>query len=163
MSETIIEFLSRRKIIKNIQTDCVLGSNNGYAPAENYRSILRNTQFDLVSELKTNGVEFITKRTVFHTGGNGLEEVNCPNCDDNNIENDWGTPLDNWYSRIGSDNVKCQNCGIENPITEFAFKPTWAFGSFGITFWNWPQLSQNFVVELEKIVGTELKIVNERI
>lgn len=116
-----------------------------------------------MTELKTNGIELITEKQVFENGGNGLEEVNCPNCGENNIENDWGNSLGNWDSGTDSDKLKCQNCGTENSVTEFEFKPTWAFGNFGVTFWNWTKLNPKFVAELEKIIGTELKIVNGKI
>ena len=161
-AEKIIEFLSERKIAKKNLSDCVLGSSKGYAPAENYRNAIVKSELDF-SELKINGIELITERQVFENGGNVLEEVNCPNCGENNIENDWGNSLENWHSGIDTDKIKCQKCGTEKSITQFEFKPTWAFGNFGITFWNWTRLNPKFVAELEKIIGTELKIVNGKI
>jgi predicted RNA-binding Zn-ribbon protein involved in translation (DUF1610 family) len=161
-AEKIIEFLTEQKIAEKDLTNCVLGSSKGHAPAENYRSVLKKSELNL-TELKTNGIELITEKQVFENGGNGLEEVNCPNCGENNIENDWGNSLGNWDSGTDSDKLKCQNCGTENSVTEFEFKPTWAFGNFGVTFWNWTKLNPKFVAELEKIIGTELKIVNGKI
>ena len=162
MAKKVIAFLSEQKIVEKNLTDCVLGSSRGHAPAENYRAILEKLELDL-TELKTNGVELITEKKVFDNGGNGLEEVNCPNCGENNIENDWGNALGNWYNGTDPDKVKCQKCGIKNSVTEFEFIPTWAFGNFGITFWNWAKLNPKFVAELEKIIGTELKSVNGKI
>ena len=161
-AEKLIEFLTKQKIVERNLTDCVLGSSNGHAPAENYQSVLEKSKFDLTA-LKTNGIELITEKQVFDNGGNGLEEVNCPNCGENNIESNWGNSLENWHNGTDSDKVKCQNCGTENPVTEFEFKPTWAFGNFGITFWNWTELNPKFVTELEKIIGTNLKRVNGKI
>ena len=161
-AEKVIDFLSQQKIAEKSLTDCVLGSSKGHAPAENYRSALEESEFDF-TELKTNGIALITEKKVFENGGNGLEEVNCPNCGENNIENDWGSSLENWYSGTDFDKIKCQKCGIENSVTEFDFKPTWAFGNFAITFWNWTKLNPKFVAKLEKIIGTELKSVYGRI
>jgi hypothetical protein len=161
-AEKIIDFLTEQRIVEKDLTDCVLGSSKGHAPDENYRNVLEISELDL-TELKINGIELITEKQVFENGGNGLEEVNCPNCGENNIENDWGNSLGNWYSGTDSDKIKCQNCGTENSVTEFEFKPTWAFGNFGITFWNWTKLNPKFVAELEKIIGTELKSVYGKI
>ena len=161
-AEKIVQFLTEQKIIEKKLTDCVLGSPNGHAPDKNYRNALKSPELEL-TKLKTNGVQFITEKQVFDNGGNGLEEIKCPNCGENNIENDWGDSLDNWYSGTDSDKIKCQKCGTENSVTEFEFKPTWAFGNFGITFWNWTNLDPKFVAELEKIIGTELKSVYGRI
>lgn len=161
-AEKLIKFLSEQKIIENKLTDCVLGSPNGYPPGINYRKALRKPELDL-SELKINGVQFSIKKQVFDNGGNGLQEVNCPNCGANTIDDGWENSLDNWHNGITNDNVKCKNCGAENSITKFVFKPTWAFGNFGITFWNWSELNQEFIAELEKIVGTNLKKMSGRI
>ncbi|MGS2727951.1 hypothetical protein ACU8DI_15200, partial [Psychroserpens sp. BH13MA-6] len=109
-AERIIEFLTEQKIAKKDLTDCVLGSSKGHAPAENYRNVLEKSELNL-TELKTNGIELITEKQVFENGGNVLEQVNCPNCGENNIENDWGNSLGNWHSGNDSDKLKCQNCG----------------------------------------------------
>ena len=162
VAEKVIAFLTKQKIVEKDLTNCVLGSSKGHAPAENYRNVLKKSEFDL-KELKINGIELILEKQVFENGGNGLEEVNCPNCGENNIENDWGNSLENWHSATDSDKLKCQKCGTENSVIEFKFKPTWAFGNFGITFWNWTELNPKFVAELENIIGSELKTVNGKI
>ena len=161
-AEKIVKFLTEQKISQRNLTDCVLSLSHGHKPAENHQNALKNPKLDF-TELKTNGIELITEKQVFHNGGNGLDEVNCPYCGENNIENDWGNSLDNWYNGTDSDKVKCFNCNTVNIITKFEFKPTWAFGNFGITFWNWTELTPQFVTELEKIIGTDLKCVTGKI
>jgi hypothetical protein len=111
-AEKIVQFLSEQKIIEKKLTDCVLGSPNGHAPDKNYRNALKNPELDL-TKLKTNGVQFITEKQVFDNGGNGLEEIKCPNCGENNIENDWGDSLDNWYSGTDSDKINSKNAEMK--------------------------------------------------
>ncbi|CAM4320316.1 hypothetical protein ZONE111904_13915 [Zobellia nedashkovskayae] len=157
LAEKVINFLTEKKIIKKELSDCVLGSN-GHKPAENFASILEK-QNEGFLDLRTNGVEVIIERKVFENGVNGLEKVNCPKCGQNQIEEDWGTALANWYEKFDSDLIKCSNCLSESSITEFNFEPNWAFGDFGLIFWNWGIFKSEFFTELEKLIGTELKIV----
>lgn len=158
VAEKVKTFLWEQKIIQKNLSDCVLSASKGYAPAENYQKALAKSTLNFMN-LKINGVRLITEKRVFDNGGNGLEEVNCPNCGTNNIETNWGDLLENWFSGVSFQKFKCKNCGTENLVTDFEFKPTWAFGNFGIVFWNWSTLSPNFIAELENIIGTKLKIV----
>ncbi len=158
----IIEFLTQQEIIEKKVTDCVLGFSYGYLPGRNYQEILKNTEFDL-TKLKVNGVEFITEKKVFDSGRNELEHVICSGCKENNIENNWSDSLNNWILGTESNKLKCQNCGIINPITQYEFTPTWAFGNFGITFWNWSEFKPSFISELEKRIGGKLKIIYGKI
>ncbi len=153
----VISFLEEKKIVQKELSNCVLGLN-GHKPAENFASILER-QNEGLQDLKTNGVEIITERKVFENGANGLEQVNCPKCGKNQIGEDWAEALGNWYEKSESDLLKCSDCLSENPITEFHFEPNWAFGDFGLIFWNWGIFKREFLIELEKVIGTKLKIV----
>ncbi len=157
LAERIVNFLTEKKIIEKELSDCVLGST-GHKPAENFGSILEKQNEGFLYS-KTNGLEIITERRVFENGGNGLDQVNCPNCGQNQIEEDWGSALENWNDNSASDLVKCSNCLSKNSITKFYFEPNWAFGDFGLIFWNWGKFKTEFLIELEKVIGTELKIV----
>ena len=157
LAKRIVSYLTEKKIIQKELSDCVLGST-GHRPAENFGAILEK-QNEGFWDLKTNGVEIITERTVFENGGNGLEQVNCPNCGQNQIEENWENSLDHWYTKSDSDLVKCSNCSSKNSITKFDFKPNWGFGNFGLIFWNWGKFKSHFFTDLEKVIGTELKVV----
>ncbi len=80
-------------------------------------------------------------------------------CAHNFVDNGQG----HWNSGIKPDNLKCSKCLTEYSITEFKFDPNWGFGHFGLTFWNWNELRFEFINELEKIIGNELKIVRGKI
>jgi hypothetical protein len=147
-------FLTEKQIVKSELSDCVLGGN-GHKPAVNFASIIENVKNGLL-ELSVNGVQILTERQFFDNGGNGLDKVLCPNYGENQIEEDWGTLLENWLDQTQSDKLKCSS---EFSITEFEFKPNWSFGNFGLTFWNWGELKVEFITELEKVIGTKLKIV----
>ncbi len=159
--DKVFDFLKRENIIQTNLTDCSLG-RLGYKPAEKYKKALKNTDKKML-QLKVNGVEFITERRVFDNGANGLEKVNCPYCKTNNIENNWAEILGNWYEKQGSYKLQCFTCKRESDIFDFIFYPTWGFGYFGIVFWNWGVLSQEFISDLENITSTKIKLIEGRL
>jgi hypothetical protein len=159
IAKKLFQFLTDKKIISSELTDCVLGES-GYEPAENFASILKNPYNGLL-KLSVNGVEITTERQLFHNGGYGLHGVLCPNCGENQIEkDDWGKAVEYWHEQNQSDKLKCSNCSCKYSITEYIFEPNWGFGNMGLRFWNWGDFKPEFISELEKIVGTELKIVH---
>jgi hypothetical protein len=40
------------------------------------------------------------------------------------------------------------------------YEPPWAFGNLGFTFWNWPQLKVDFVIELAKLLGHKTRMIS---
>jgi hypothetical protein len=158
LSQKTIDWLTKREIISNKQSDCVLGQDGGYPPGLKYKDIIEGDDFGLL-RLKTNGLEVITARQVFDNGESGLEEINCPKCGANNIGSDWGKLLDSWDSGH-DDKLKCSKCYKELSIAEYNFRPSWGFGEFGLTFWNWPSLTSSFLDDLKKIVGEDIKVIH---
>ncbi|SFW49931.1 hypothetical protein [Cellulophaga fucicola] len=157
LGEKVLQFLIERKIIEEKLTDCTLGVL-GYKPGSNFLSVLEKQNGDFLN-LGVNGLEVITKRTVFHSNGENLEGIYCPNCKQNQIEKNWSNALDSWYNKSNSDLIKCSNCSYENSITKFIFEPNWAFGDFGLVFWNWGKFKNQFFTDLEKVIGTEIKVI----
>ncbi|MDR3669025.1 MAG: hypothetical protein P4L35_19520 [Ignavibacteriaceae bacterium] len=161
-AEKVIDWLLSQKIIKDPKTDCVLGSNDGYPPGDNYNSILNSYDHDLLG-LRTNGLDVIRTREVFHNGGNGLDSICCPTCSTNIIGSDWGILIDEWYNETGKDTVTCLECKAVHSIIDYKFDPTWAFGNVGFTFWNWPSFTNQFINDLEIITRKSMAIVYGRL
>lgn len=163
LSRKVIDWLIEKEIILGSMTDCVLGGNKnlGYGPGTKYKDAVEGDQGYLV-ELVTNGVQISIGRMVFDNGGNGLDKVICPVCSANNIDEDWGDATGAWYeNQIGR--LTCSQCGRESSITAYAFEPTWAFGEFGLTFWNWPALTDKFLEDLKQFMQKDIKIVYGRL
>nr|HPM32329.1 hypothetical protein [Chryseolinea sp.] len=74
------------------------------------------------------------------------------------VHSDWGELLSAWDSGH-DDKLKCSQCDKELPITEYNFRPSWGFGEFGLTFWNWQSLTSRFLDDLKKIVGEDIKVI----
>lgn len=157
LSQRTIKWLTEKEIISRNQTDCVLGQEAGYPPGPKYKSIIDGDDFGLL-QLKTNGLQLMTARQVFDNGDNGLEEINCPKCGANNIDSDWGEVIGAWDNEQ-SDKLKCSQCDTESSITDYEFKPNWGFGEFGLTFWNWPSLTAQFLDDFKKLLDKDVKVI----
>ena len=158
LKQEVLNYLISRKIIQEKKNDCTLSSKEGFPPGNNVSSILINENDNKFIELWTNGLEIIEERTVFHNGGNGIEKILCPNCNFDIIDSEWGKYIDNWY-KGNNGSFECLNCKEIVSITECNFKPNWGFSDFGFIFWNWPDLKESFIKELEEILNLKLKKV----
>jgi hypothetical protein len=161
ISKRTIDWLTKREIISQNLTDCILGQTKGYPPGSRYNDIVDDINNEL-NKLKTNGLEITVNRQVFHNGERGLNEIRCPKCRANNIDSDWGEILDSW-SNQENDVLKCIECYNETSITNYDFRPKWGFGEFGITFWNWPNLKTDFLDDLKKILNKDIEVIYGRL
>lgn len=162
LSHTLLHYLQARGVISDEATDCVLGAPLGFQPGPMYR--LASVQADdRLLELRTNGAHFVTRRTVFDTGGMGLE-LECPACGQSmEPATDWSNAVAEWHAGSGKGALACLRCGAVRPVTEWTHRPEWGFASLGITFWNWPELSSAFVADLGALLGHGAQIVHCRL
>lgn len=131
-----------------------------HAPAPNYASVVTNPDPRLRS-LSTNGLQVTTMRTVFYSSES--EQIICPRCAaTTRLLSDRGQPNENWEKvseAIGTwhsgdgDDLACPGCGRSAGLNEWRWTPPWAFGHFGLTFWNWPPLTDDFVTALSHHLG----------
>jgi hypothetical protein len=155
-AEEILDWLTSKDIIKPTLSGCVLSSAHGYAISEGARHVTKfpdQLPFGLIS----NGLDIVNKRQVFHTGENGMDECVCPNCEKNIASEDWSF-FNDWYEQK-SDSLTCPLCGVANDIHLFTFSPEWGFSNLGFTFWNWSDLTDEFVDEFKLKLGCAVSIV----
>ena len=152
----ILTWLVSKDIVKSELSDCILSTNKGYAISEGARQIT-NMPDTLPYNLITNGLEITTKRQVFDTGEHGMDECIYPNCKKNIASEDW-IFLSDWYEQK-IDNLTCPLCKIATNIQQFTFLPEWGFSDLGFTFWNWPDLSEEFITEFKQKLGCKILII----
>jgi hypothetical protein len=103
------------------------------------------------ASLHTNGVAVVSTRTVFD-GGPDDGSARCPRCAEDVGWDVLGPAVDEWWA--GGEGVRpCPGCGAPGPLNGWRWEPAWAFGCLGLTFWNWPPLSADFVREIGERLG----------
>jgi hypothetical protein len=159
-AKEVLDWLTSQDIVKPTHSDCILSSDNGYAISDGARRVT-NMPDELPFELITNGLDIITKRQLFDTGGNGMEECICPNCKENIASEDWN--FFNEWDEQKSNNLTCPLCNVATDIHEFIFSPNWGFSDLGFTFWNWSDLTDEFIAEFRQILSCDISIVYKHI
>ncbi|WP_139256010.1 hypothetical protein [Chitinimonas taiwanensis] len=142
--------------------DCVLSSALGYPPGPNYVAATGMADGNLL-QLKTNGAEFSIRRTVFDAGGNGFSLI-CPSCAAR-FERlpHWGDAVNDWFCSAGEGQLACPACSVTQTVEEWLYDPPYGFASFGITFWNWPHLTEGFIQALAARTGHCAQVIRASI
>ncbi|MDR6499146.1 hypothetical protein J2785_002299 [Burkholderia ambifaria] len=110
-----------------------------------------------------NWLTVVVERRVFDAGGNGLE-IFCPACDAEQtaLGQAWSDAFSHWYHGDDDAPLACGACGHRQPVTQWRFDPTWAFGNLGFCFQNW-LLSDAFIAEFGAVYGRPLTVVYQHI
>ncbi len=105
-------------------------------------------------------VELITERTVFYSRW-GEQSCFCPEC---GTEQPWQEILDlidEWYDDEDASYV-CDSCTDSFRLPDADIDPPWGFADFGLVFTNWPELSDEFVEQLENHLDQPLVLALEQ-
>lgn len=158
-AQQIVDWLIDIRAIKSYMTDCILSSEQGY-PIDNGAITLTNEPQYLPFNLATNGLHVITEPSVFDAGENGLHSFVCPNCKEEILVEEWS--FDD-FVESGNPLLDCPICKQQSDLNNYAIEPTWGFSNLGFTFWNWTDLTDDFIKEFEQRLGCKVKIVVSRI
>jgi len=158
-AQEIIDWLIEIKAIKPIKSDCILSSEPGYA-IDIGAKLLTNESEYLPFNLKTNGLEVVTKRSIFDAGENGLDSFVCPKCNEDILYS--GLDLQE-YSENGTSILTCPLCNRASEINQYRIEPEWGFSNLGFTFWNWSDLTAKFIEDFEKKLQCKVKVVESHI
>ncbi len=162
LGAAIHQWLVDEGIVSSDATDCVPGSDIGYPPGPNYQKATGESD-DHLLKLATNGLDVITKRSVFHSGQGGFELI-CSACSDRfEAPNVWGDAVSQWYENKGPGIMACPHCGGRQPINEWKHDPPWGFANLGFEFWNWPPLSDDFVQTIGERLGHRVVLVSGKL
>jgi hypothetical protein len=159
LAAATLAWLTESGIVIGEATDCVL-AGLGHAPGPRYTTAVTQAE-PVLLRLRTNGVAFDTGRTVHFSMG--ADKVTCPYCrhtialtdehgDPNDAWQDLSDTIGIWYDG-GSGERPCPNCARAVDLNDWTWSPPWGFGNLGITFWNWPQLSPQFLAEMTTRLG----------
>ncbi len=119
------------------------------------------------------GLQIATERTVFHTGDNGLDALQCPQCKTVHPRETvaWSEAVNGWF--IGEDDrLACPTCETAASVTNWvfavedrdgwSFEFDWGFGQLAFGFSNWV-IRPELVSEIGHLLGHRVKLVHEHI
>lgn len=155
-AQEIVDWLISKDIVKGTLSDCVLGSDSGFAISDGAKMVT-NLPNDLPFDLITNGLEITDERQIFHIGENALESCICPNCKENIAPENW-IFFEEWFEHE-KDEVYCPNCDFPSDINDYQFTPEWGFSDLGFTFWNWPELTEEFIKDFKARLAVDVSVV----
>jgi hypothetical protein len=152
-------WLIGQEIIVGTPSNCVLGETLGHAPGKNYAYAVEEPDPFLL-ELRTNGVAFIAKRSVYSSDGVAELTLICPTCRQRfDWSRAWQTALQEWHKNAGSGILSCERCGTGTSVAAWEHEPPSVFGHFGIEFWNWPQLRPDFLARIAEVTKHRFRLV----
>jgi hypothetical protein len=178
LSEKLVEWLQLNEIIQKDKSNCVLSRDKlGYKPGRRHVEAIG---FDEnILRLDVCGVEIKTEREVFNSMAfTALTEMICPQCERNRFEGI--TPQDFYMDNLSSlqletyhvvfeefDNwskkekatLICPHCGESSDLESYRIGDTIGLSNLGLTFWNWPELTPEFISKLKVILGKEIKVI----
>ncbi|WP_250534834.1 hypothetical protein [Caballeronia sp. AZ10_KS36] len=159
-AKEILAWLVGRDIVVAEASDCVLGADFGYRFSNGAKSVVK-ADGDFSLTLVTNGLEIITERTVFCGYENGLEDIVCPNCKEDIAQEDWD--MFNDWAQGDTDNLTCPRCKHASEIHNYKMSWPWGFSNLGFTFYNCPNLTDEFIEEFRKRLGCDVDVVHAHI
>jgi len=155
-AKEILDWLVSLDIVKPEPSNCVLGSDYGYAISNGGRKVINPIYYFPIDSM-INGLEIVTVRQVFINVTERIEELICPNCKMDISNDDWDY-FNEWFEGL-TNNLKCPLCKVGTEIHEYKFKPEWGFSNLGFIFWNWQELSDEFIKEFKQKLGCEISVV----
>ncbi len=133
-----------------------------------------------ILRLKTCGVEVKSEREVFNAGAfTAMTKLEYPNCKTNRFEGitpqDFFTDncteeqiqnfntvfpeFDKWVNNEKA-TLKRPHCLAESNLVDYKTDNSISFLNLGFTFWNWPDLKEEFLIELKSEIGTDIVRMN---
>jgi hypothetical protein len=172
LAASVIGWLAGAGIIAGGPADRGLGTGPGYPAGPRYAAAVTRPG-GVLPRLRTKGVEVCTAKTVFYPVQADVGPVACPRCGHSMVLEDPATgemtaywerfsyALDNWWAG-GPGSVICPQCQRASGLNGWHRTGNWpiAVGFFGLTFWNWPALSQSFVTQVAAHLGHRVVITS---
>ncbi len=163
LKQRVLSWLINEGIVAAELSDCVLGvAEGGYAPGRNYSYAIvgRDAVPVIAPRLWTNGLSVDATRSMYWAGD--LDAVICPRCGhrealelvgegDGRFVTAFRPAMLTWIDG-GSGEVPCASCGAEIGLNDWEWSHPWAFGTVGVTMWNWDEICEEFITDLSEVL-----------
>jgi hypothetical protein len=147
LADGALAWLIAEEIVSGELTDCALGGL-AHAPGRCRVKALRDagdTDGLWISAGigAVNGLQVHVGRQVYFGGGGGVSDAGCPKCGGIEPFRDFSAALNDWF-KAGVPDHACPLCSQRSLTNDWILEPQWGVGHLQLTFWNWPQLSEQF-------------------
>jgi DNA-directed RNA polymerase subunit RPC12/RpoP len=182
IKDRVIQWMQSKEFIESDLSDCIMSTKKkGYKPGKKHVDAIGYDE-DIL-KWKVCGVETKTEREVFNAGAfTAMTKMECPSCGSNRFEGikpqDFFTDnctkeqldlfdsvfpeFDKWTNGENA-TLTCPHCGSTSNIEKYKIDNSLSFSNFGLTFWNWPDLTTNFLEQLKSVIGIEIRRINGHI
>ncbi|GAB2792200.1 hypothetical protein GCM10027275_41340 [Rhabdobacter roseus] len=180
--EKVILWMQSKEFVESELTDCIISSKRkGYKPGKNHVAAIGYDENIL--KWKVCGVETKAEREVFNACAfTAMTKMECPNCGRNRFEGI--TPLDFFTDNCTKEQLElydnvfpefdkwtnyenatltCPHCVTISKIDDYKIDSSISFSNFGLTFWNWPDLTVDFLENMKHVIGREINRINGHI
>ncbi len=173
-SESIISYLSKRNIISDQLSSCVLSKENfGYAPGIKFieATVFEEERVDIIncnfaafsSKLQVNGLEVLMDRKCVANASGEWQFIQCPSCSEMcPYLEEFSVVLDHWLAKTGNELLTCNVCNDASPVTHWGFSNDMVLGNLILQFWNWPEISKELCEDLSQLIGYEARTISCR-
>jgi len=181
-SQQVIEWMQRNEFIENELSKCGFGlEDSAYKPGKRHTDIIGYDEN--ITRLNACGVEFKTGRQVSNLiAFSPMITMKCKLCGENRFKDftpqefytdstppeilklyDVMFPIFDKWKNMEAALLECPSCEQHSRLDDYEIEGSISLSNFEVTFWNWPDLKQSFVGDLEKMVQTPLKRMNGHI
>lgn len=134
-----------------------------FAPGPQVATALDCSERDIerLRRLPLNGLSLQSGRMFYHSAPPAL--AHCPHCGhplDLRSDPRWIDALEHWMLEAGDGGLECSACLQKSPLPSWLHTPPVAFGTFGLSAWNWPPFRAAFVEHLQDLIGAPLQAID---
>ncbi|WP_139274075.1 hypothetical protein [Saccharopolyspora flava] len=168
-AEKLKRWLVDLGIIVPEETPCAI-STPGHRPGSHFTRALEDGEVD-ADPAGMDGVEIHVGRTVFYPGQGEPGPAECPRCD--RVFGDFDMESLEYeddpqiraliaaaqrWDEGGAAEVGCRVCGQSSHLNDWRWGyGALALGRVGLTFWNWPELSDDFTRQIGERLGHRVR------
>jgi uncharacterized Zn-finger protein len=175
LAASVVSWLTRKGIITHeLAAGRVLGACRGYPPGLRYTAAVTEPDEHML-RLQANGVEVSSGRAVFSPAQGAVGSVVCPLCGQTvdlndpatgQVRPDWQLFSDAFgaWMEGGPGELRCPQCSRVARLNDWSwtYEP-FVVGFLGVTFWNWPPLSESFIAQLAGHLEHRVAIVRGKL
>ena len=172
--DKVINYLVSREIILPTKSHCIMSeTGTGYPPGPKFiqaswfdkeQPQIINANYEDFSKRTVNGLEVLCGRQGVYNASGDWSDKQCPDCKLKSAQDkDWSEAVTEWLEHKGEGLLTCPHCGSTASVSQWYFYNDMLLGNLIFQFWNWPELSDEFIADLSDVLGCDLRMISGRL